>query len=194
MLGRWPDVLARLFVVFAVDGRPAVFVLPVLGREDPVDGGVFGEGDGFGRTPDSDLRDCMNFRNNTPSSVASSPFAPRFVMSKVVRVGVKGCSFCGSAGTGGGRESEYFSRRPPVLSRFMSFHHFEPGDLSSSNSSPLTFADCEGRLPSFGLGLFFVGLFFRLGEGLCFPSIVVFSMLGFRVLFEGVYERDLDGV
>lgn len=135
-LGRWPR-LARLFVVFPVDGRPAV---PVLGRDDDDEAAFVEEAEG--RTPDKDERDCMNRLNNTPFSLTSPGAACE--MSIVVRAAAVLTRFCGSAGTGGGGSSLciYLSRSPPVLIRFKSFDHIPPGD---SSSFVFCFGACDPR-------------------------------------------------
>ena len=136
-------MLARLF---AVDGRPIVPVL-VLGRDEL---GDFDEGDRVGRTPDIDARDCINLRKSTPFSLTSCPCTSRLDMSIVVLDGAMDETCCGSAGTGGGAGScWYFSLRPPVLIRFMSFHHFPPGESSSSRSLlPFVVFDARDERPS----------------------------------------------
>ncbi len=174
--GRWPDILARLLIVFPVEGRPTAPVL-VLGREDPDK--AFEGGDRFGRTPDKDARDCMNFRRSTPFSLTSWPCPSLLVISMVVRAGA-GDMYCGRAGTGGGAGScWYFSRRPPVLMRFTSFHHLPPGDISSSRSLPLILDERDMPPSSCGEGLPLVA---GLGEplGLFLPSIDMSRGKGLR--------------
>ena len=154
MLGRCPDVLARPFNMVTAGDRVGFAVL-VRGEPAP-DEAVFDmEGDRLGRTPDSDERDCMNRRNNTPFSPTSSLFARPLEMSIVVRESGTVWRFGGIAGTGGGvSDVVYFSRSPPVLIRFTSFHHLEPAGASSSCSLVLTLDSGEGRLPSRDDGLF----------------------------------------
>ena len=194
-LGRWPDVLARPLITFAAGDRGAVFALAVLVRGEPPDDGVFDEGDKLGRTPDSDERDCMNLRNSTPFSLTSSPFPRPLDMSIVVRPTGIVLRLGGSAGTGGGAsEVEYFSRSPPVLIRFTSFHHLELADASSSCSLPLAVLESgEGRLPSRGDGLFFAaGLSFVVGEYSRLASSAVSRLIGLSDVFDGVRETARD--
>ena len=154
----------------------------VLGREDP-DEALEGV-DRVGRTPDMDARDCMNLRRSTPFSLTSCPCTSLLVeMSMVVREGA-GATCCGRAGTGGGAGScWYFSRRPPELMRFTSFHHLPPGDISSSRSLPFSLDERDARPSSWGEGLpLFAGLSLAVGEsfGLFLPSRVVSRVMGLR--------------
>ncbi len=192
VLGRWPDVLARPLIAFAAGDRGAELGLAVIGRGELTDGGVFEEGDRLGRTPDNDERDCMNRRNNTPFSLTSSPFPRSLDMSIVVRESGIVLRFGGSAGTGGASEAVYFSRSPPVLIRFTSFHHLELADGSSSCSLHLTLDNGDGRLPSRGDGLFFAaGLSFVVGDSRL-PSKAVSRLIGLSELFDGVRETKRD--
>ena len=178
VLGLCPDMLPLLFAVFPVDGRPAVAAPPVLGREE-LDDVLVTDGK-FGRTPDKDARDCMNRRSNTPFSPTSSPSGPRVEISMVIR-GDGGGTPPGMAGTGGGgsdAEWWYLSRRPPVLMRFMSFHHFPPGDISSSLPRVFARDPCPsscGDALLFGPGLCLAG------DGLPIRSATEVSrVIGFR--------------
>lgn len=182
--GRCPDILARLFCVLPVEGRRAVPVL-VLGRDEEPKEAALGEEDG--RTPDIDARDCMNLRKSTPFSLTSSLRADPLVMSIVARDAAVNGKCWGRAGTGGGAGfCWYFSRRPPVLIRFINFDHIVPGELTSSLSLPFDLEARDMRPSSCGEALFFVGLGFVVGDslGLLLPPTVVSRVMGFwGVLF-----------
>lgn len=115
---------------------------PVDGREIVCREGVLGDGAVDGRTPDNDARDCIKRRMAPPSPGPSrmGEWVPGIVTTAAF------WRSSGSGGTGGGvasRDCRYLSRKPPVLIRFTSFHHFPPACASSSSSLSLAFSDLD---------------------------------------------------